>query len=182
MASEQSTGDRGIQEPLELNLDQDYAEVYAHLAARVASFDPAHNNAPGRGQLVKRIDIGYEYDQSAWVVVTFDTRPDAEPDGQWTLYWGNQIARPHWLEANEALRERVVSVLWDGTWTEIEPEYFDELGVMIGRMLLSVLLHARANGMFAALPKASDCTMGVENRRGVYAWPAYERHGKINRV
>ncbi len=42
----------------------------------------------------------------------FDTRPDAQPDGQWTLYiQGNELERPHWLAANEVMREDDLAVV-----------------------------------------------------------------------
>ena len=66
---------------MQLDLRRDFTEIYAFLVERVRTFDPASNYGPGDRGPVKRIDVGYEYDQSAWVAVVFDTRPSAEPDG-----------------------------------------------------------------------------------------------------
>jgi hypothetical protein len=172
---------------MQLGLRRDFEEIYAHLAHRVRAFDPAANNGPGDGGLVKRIDVGFESDQSAWVVVTFDARPDAEPDGQWTLYFaGNELKRPHWLEANEALREDDLAlVLPDGSRVEIPAVGFwagryRQLATALGGMRKGVLLRARADGLFAALPKAADCELGVEHFNGAYGWPVYEDRGVEN--
>lgn len=168
---------------MQLDLRRDYAEIYAHLVARVSSFDPVRNIGPGKGQTVKMIEVGYEYDQMAWVAVVFDTRPDAEPDGEWTLYAGNEFDRPHWLEANNLLFEHPISlVLWDGTNVDLLADDREEFGRILGRMLLSILLHAREDGVFTALPKTSDCELGVEHLNGVFGWPPYERRGELGRV
>lgn len=134
-----------------------------------------------------RVDVGYDTDQSAWVVVVFDTRPGAEPDGHWTLHIeGNKLPRPHWLEANEWLRESPLSlVLPDGTREEIPAVgpwgvRYGWLAVALGEMLRAVLLRVRADGVFVGLTKAADCELGVEHLNGAYGWPAYEDRGEEN--
>jgi hypothetical protein len=43
-----------------------------------------------------------------------------------------------------------------------------------------VLLKARADGVFAGLPKTARCELGVEEQEGTYGWPAYEERGRDN--
>jgi len=174
---------------MQLDLRQDFADIYAYVADRVRTFDPTNNNGPGDGSLVKRIDIGFESDQAAWVVLVFDTRPNAEPDGHWTFHFaGNMLERPNWLEANESLREDDLALMLpNGSLVEIPAVDFwatryRQLAAVLGEMLKAVLLRARADGAFAALPKAVDCELGVEHYHGAYGWPVYECRGEENRA
>jgi hypothetical protein len=169
-----------------LDLRQDFAEVLAYVADRVRSFDPKANNGPGKGKLVRRIDVGYQCDQSGWVALIFDTRPKAEPDGQWTLHLDedgshNLLERPQWLAAFESLEGKgLLVVLPDGTERRLRKGSFDKLTTILGDLLKGVLLKARADGIFAALPKAPRCELGVEENDGGYGWPVYEERGQEN--
>ena len=165
---------------MNLDLRRDFADIYAYIADRVRAFDPATNDGPGNGGLVKMIEVGFEYSQSAWVVIVFDTRPDAEPDGEWNSHIeGNELERPDWLAAGEAhIDGPITLVQLDGT--EVELPVGAELAESLGEMIKSVLLKARADGIFASLPKAADCELGVEHSEGAYGWPEYESRGQDN--
>jgi hypothetical protein len=165
---------------VQLDLRRDFADIYAYLADRVANFDPATNDGPGDPGPVKMIEVGYEYSQGGWVAVVFDTRSDAEPDGEWNSHIeGNVLERTHWQEAGEANCEGPITLIeLDGTET-ILPEG-TELAEPLGELVKAVLLKARANGEFAALPKAAGCELGVEHHEGAYGWPVYEDRGREN--
>ncbi len=46
---------------------------------------------------VKMIEFGFEFGQGNWVALVFDTRPDAEPDGEWTRDIDRiLLERPKW--------------------------------------------------------------------------------------
>jgi hypothetical protein len=172
---------------IQLDLRRDFAEISAYVAQRVRTFDPARNPGPGNGGPVKRVDVGYESDQAGWVAVVFDTRPNAEPDGQWTFCIPeNKLERPRWLEANEALREDDLAVvLPDGSQVEIPAvgqwgDRYEQLATVLGQTLRAVLLQARADGVFTPLPKAAGCELGVEHFNGAYGWPQYEARGEDN--
>jgi hypothetical protein len=47
-------------------------------------------------------------------------------------------------------------------------------------MVKGVVLKARANGVFAELPKAPGCELGIEHFGGAYGWPVYEKRGQEN--
>jgi hypothetical protein len=164
-----------------LDLRKDFADVYAFVADRVRSFDPATNDGPGDGGPVGRIDVGFGLYQSGWVCLVFDTRPDAEPDGEWNEHIaGNDLDRPRWAKACEALDgESLAVILPDGTRL-VPPAGGGGLAATLGDMLKGVLLKARADGVFAALPKAPRCELGVEEQDGDYGWPAYEERGQEN--
>jgi hypothetical protein len=70
-------------------------------------------------------------------------------------------------------------VLPDGT-RRVLPAEGGGLAAALGDMLREVLRKARADGVFAALPKAPQCELGVEEQEGNYGWPAYEERGQEN--
>ena len=165
---------------VKLDLRRDFADIYAHLVDRVRAFDPATNDGPGDPGPVKFIEIGFEYSQAGWVVVVFDTRPDAEPDGEWNSHIeAKAFERPEWLAAGEANMDGPITLVQlDGT-EAVLPEG-TELAEPLGELVKAVLLKARADGVFAGLPKASGCEWGVEHHDGAYGWPEYEARGQEN--
>lgn len=167
---------------MKLDLRRDFDDIYTYLVDRVRRFDPAKNDGPGDPGPVKMIEVGFEYSQAGWVAVVFDTRPNAGPDGEWNAHIaGNELERPHWLEIGEANQEEPVALIGlDGIET-ILPEC-TELADPLGEMIKAVLLKARADGVFAGLPKAHGCELGVEHSEGAYGWPEYEARGQDNYV
>src|SRR5262249_39221408 len=131
---------------------------------------------------VTRVDVGFGLYESGWVCVVFDTRPDAEPDGEWNEYIEETaLERPRWAKACEAVEEEPLSVvLPDGTRQELPTGAKGQLVAALGDRLRAVLLKARADGVFAGLPKAGRCELGVEEQEGSYGWPAYEERGEGN--
>jgi len=164
-----------------LDLRKDFNEIYAHLVERVRTFDPSTNAGPGGGSFpVHMIDFGFQCEQDGWVVLIFDTRPDAQPDGEWNSFIDeNLFERRHWQEALLALEDGSLDVLLpDGKPRKITGETeFADFVALFGDLLKDVLLKARADGVFKSLPKGTECHMGVEEQEGRYGWPAYENRG-----
>jgi hypothetical protein len=165
---------------VQLDLKRDFTEIYDYLAECVRCYDPAVGGGLGDPGPVKLIEVGYEYSQAGWVLAVFDTRPDAEPDGEWTsLIEGNEFNRPHWLAAGEANMDGPITLVgMDGVSTVL-PEG-TELAEPLGKLVKAVVIKARADGLFAALPKAAGCELGVEHFGGAYCWPEYESRGEEN--
>jgi len=165
-----------------LDLRKDFNEIYKHVVKRVRTFDPSKNAGPGEGSSpVHMIDVGFQCEQDGWVVLIFDTRPDAQPDGEWNSFIDkNLFRRQHWQEALLALEDGSVEVLLpDGKKRKITGETeFEDFVALFGDLLKGVLLKARADGVFKSLPKAEECHMGVEEQEGRYGWPAFEDRGK----
>jgi hypothetical protein len=167
---------------MRVDLHQDFKDIYSYVVRRVRAFDPATNRGPGDGESpVSQIDFGFQCDQAGWVALVFDTRPDAEPDGQWNAYIvDNTLERKSWRAACESLEMMPVDfVLHDGSRRRIlSADHEEEFIRVFGDLLKSVLLKARADGVFRSLPKAQVCHLGVEEMDGRYAWPRYEDRGK----
>lgn len=165
---------------MQLDLRRDFADVYDHLADRVRNFKPGGSDVLGKGKAVRIIEVGYEYAQSGWLVVVFDTRRNAESDGEWTsCIDGNELERPHWFEAGEC-EKPITLIHLDGTETKFPVDA--EPAEPLGEMIKAVLLKARDDGVFASLPKADGCELGIENFDGGYGWPDYEDRGRENFV
>ena len=163
-----------------LDLRRDFADIYSHLVDRVRGFKPSGGDVLGDPGPVKMVEVGFEYAQAGWLVVVFDTRPDAEPDGEWTaLIEGNELERPKWLAAGEInIDAPIALVRLDGSEVQLPPG--TELAEILGEMIKGVVLKARADGVFAGLPKAPGCELGIEHFEGAYGWPNYEQRGQEN--
>jgi hypothetical protein len=165
---------------VQLDLRRDFAEIYEYLADCVRRFDPAVGGGLGDPGPINMIEVGFEYSQAGWVVAVFDTREDAEPDGEWTsLIEGNEFERPNWLAAGEANMDGPITLVGLDGASKVLPEG-TELAESLGELVKAVLIKARADGMFAALPKAPGCELGVEHFEGAYGWPAYDARGQEN--
>ena len=130
------------------------------------------------------LTLGYQVSQAGWVALVFDTRPDAEPDGEWQSYIEeNRLEFPSWLEAVDALwddGELIELVLPNGKRKKLGED--DDLAEPIGEMLKGVLLLARKDKCFDDLPLAKKSSMGIEDHDGAYGWPDYDKRFKDGRL
>lgn len=165
-----------------LDLREDFADAYAFVAARVKSFDPATDPGPGKGKRVSRVDAGFGLYHSGWMCLVFDRRRSPEPDGEWNESIEDTVLeRPKWAGACVAVEDGPLTlVLPDGTRRELAAGDTGALVAALGDMLRAVLLKARDDGVFAELPRAARCELGVEEQEGTYGWPAYESRGTDN--
>jgi hypothetical protein len=110
---------------MKVDLRKDFKEIYSYIQDRVKTFDPAKNKGPGKANSpITEITVGFQCDQAGWIALVFDTRPKAEPDGEWNKYINKQnvFKRPHWQKAFEALEEESVEfTLPDGEKKTILP-------------------------------------------------------------
>jgi ankyrin repeat protein len=156
-------------------------KVREYIANRVREQNKESPDAP-----VKIIELGFDYSHGGFVALFFDTRPNAAPDGEWTVHIeGSELDIPQWNTAAEALGDMPVHLILPGGEKRTVPaddkEFNDEaFAALIGNMLKSVLLSARAEGVFAQLCKAVGCELAIEELEGHYAWPHYEDRGKEN--
>src|SRR3984957_3065687 len=120
-------------EEMNLDLRKDFADIYEYVKTRVASFGSAANIGPGGPGLIRMIDIGFQCDQAGWVSLIFDTRPDAEPDGEGTRYIaGNTNIFPgeHWHFVSEELEHYPVAIVTvDGSHSQLAIDAYDQLSV-----------------------------------------------------
>lgn len=161
----------------------------ADLRAALAKFVQRYAEAQGRASKefhppIARIDLLYSTGDGTatpFVMLNIDTRPNSEPDGVHTHPLFDFLEFADWGAAIRYLTERETSrisiVQADGELIECSLGEFER---HIGTMLVAVLKTARDQGLFAKLPKAPQCEMGVEDMGGGFGWPKYEERGSDN--
>lgn len=140
------------------------------------------------------LEIGYSCDQSGWIFIHADERPQHERDGQWTIKIDEDrcIDFGHWIEAIESSfeGEAFTVIKIDGTQfvvpaldedTEEQSEDADDpFTAAIGEMILAVLMNAKSDGMFTPLKTFGDVQLDIEDFNGGWGWPEYDDLGKTN--
>lgn len=149
-----------------VDLREDAADVRAMLECRTVEF---LSKRPG--ETVSGIELGYSYHQG-WVVAFFDTRPEHEIDGEWTVFDERDLLyRPHWQAAAAAMRRGVTFILPDGRRFDAPSGVSEgDFAGLYGQMLADVLVAAEAQGAFAALPQRQPCQLDVEEFDGAWSW------------
>ncbi len=158
-----------------LNLYKDLEDVLDYIKTQVQKFLQEAETVDGVADRVYRIEGGYEYSQCGWVMIYFDTRPGASPDGQWTRFIDkHRIERIHWRKASSANMRGPVSVVdHEGKEHLISEGSEIDISRAIGLMLKSALLRARDQGILLQLSLAPTCALGVEDFDGHFGWPTY---------
>lgn len=168
----------------ELNLKKDSETIYKYIIQRIRNYSSCVNVGPGKPENpISQISLGFQLEQSCWVALIFDTRPNSEPDGKWTLYIKeNAIEFGDWLRAIESLAEYKIPIMI--TCSDDSKKYFNinadlyEIANCFGNMLRDILIRLRNEGAFNCLPIGHRCIMGVEELCGYYGWPTYENRLK----
>jgi hypothetical protein len=138
-----------------------------------------------RPQRVSRIDFGFEFGQGNELWLVFDTRIDAEPDGEWTLQLDKvaPLKRPKWPIWHKLPdKEEVFFIDLKGVKKNVMKNPDTKICKIVGDAMKHALLMARDQGFFKPLPKSRNCELGVENMEGFYGWPKYEDRGQENLV
>ncbi len=162
---------------MDLDFQQDAADVYAYVASRASAYTPTGDRGPGGAGPVRMVYAGYNFDQSGWFALVFDRRPDAGHDGEWTLYLdGNMLDRPGWVTARERNEEQPIRVRGEEGLVRELPAG-SEFGPLIGRMLVGVLQLAERDGVFARLPRADEFKLGLEEFNGSLGWDSQTGYG-----
>ncbi len=155
------------------------------IAIRTFLKDAVRDYSAKQHPAVTRIDLAFslgDSESTLWVHLHLDTKAGGEPDGDPTHRDLAQLERQSWLAAVQAVcnDELVAVVKLDGKTQECDA---GALGQQVGVFLVSMLQEARAAGIFAGLPKARRCELGVEDpTTGEFGWPNYDDRGKENLV
>lgn len=168
---------------MELDLRKCSKVIQEHIVQRVRDYPKCANEGPGEAEdPVTQITIGYQFDQSGWLALVFDTRAGATPDGEWNSFI-EQNAREfdEWYEAFHDLGENGSPsriTLPDGSRRTLRKDTsVEQFAECLGTMIRDVLISARDKGDLAALPLAPQCTIVVEEQDGYYGWSNRETAG-----
>jgi hypothetical protein len=174
--------------PVAIDLRKDAVDIQRMLAEAVGRYTARHMGSATAKKYppVSRIHLVFSLGDSRstpWVHLDFDTKPGSEPDGDPTHPHFVKLARKGWHPAVKAVchDEEAKVTQTNGKTIKCGDA---ELTETIAEFLVDSLLEARAKGVFADLPKAARCELGVEDIGGgkFGGWPAYEDRGKKNLV
>ncbi|HBE69084.1 MAG TPA: hypothetical protein DDW52_13120 [Planctomycetaceae bacterium] len=174
---------------MKLDLQKDSVKLRKYIEKRIRDYPVYENLGPGEDDdPIGLITLGYYAAQGGYANLVFDTRKDAEVDGEWTVHIDNETNTcpfPKWTVACEALcDEKTVEVTkHDGTQITLQ-NYEDEDAVqaVFGEMLASVLTELRDDGTLAKLPLTPTAYMVVEEFDGLYFFPDYDTRKTAGRI
>jgi hypothetical protein len=166
---------------MKLDLQKDSVKLRKYIEKRICDYPSCENLGPGDDEdPIGLITLGYYAEQGGYANLIFDTRKDAEVDGEWTIHVDNETNTcpfPNWTVACETLGDgKPVSVIkHDGTKITLN-DYEDAEAVqaVFGDMLVHVLTELRDDRTLSKLPLTSAAFMVVEEFDGRYFFPDYE--------
>lgn len=161
---------------MKLDLKKDHARLVKHVKQRIKDYPVYINMGPGADEdPIRLVTFGYEYAQGGWVCLVFDTRPNAEVDGQWTLYVEEALDFSHWYEAISALSDGtpLTITLPNGKKKTLKECDDNVISPILGMMLASVL--KKETKSLSKLPLAADYRMNVEDFMGTFGHTVGEK-------
>lgn len=140
---------------------------------RIANFNASSNPSPrGGGDAIHQVVIGYEFEQTGWVCIVFDMRPNATLDGEWTqVIDETKIDFKHWAEAFWDADDEPFDVIFPDGYTESSQNIeCDEFSNAIGESLRDLLTELVQNDGKTPLPLSMQCTFAIEDFNGHFGW------------
>jgi hypothetical protein len=170
--------------PVKIDLRKDMVDVRHMLevavdryAARSAARASAKRHPPVT--LIELIFSLADGRATPWVHLCLDTAVELE-GGTYTHPDFAKLLRKRWLPAVQAVCDggKAGVIMPDGKKATVGG---NKLLQVIGQFLASCLLLAKKDGIFADLPHARRCQLGVEDpTTGEFGWPKYADRGKKN--
>lgn len=174
---------------MKLDLQADQRKLRRYIEKRIRDYPVYVNLGPGEDDdPIGLITVGFYAEQGGYVNLVFDTRPDADSDGEWTVHLNNDtntLPFPKWLSAYDALSDgKPVSIVrHDGSTATLQDSDGDEgVNRVFGEMILDLMLKLRDDGTLAKLPLAPKAFMLIEEFDGRYGWPDYKNRRKLGRI
>lgn len=175
---------------MKIDLRKDQKTVRKYIEKRIQDFPVCENIGPGKDEdPIRLITLGFYAEQGGYVNLVFDTRPEADVDGEWTGHIDNETNTCHfakWFDCYMAVceSEDVTIIKHDGESVQIKDnEISDEdLNLLFGEMLLATMQELCTDGSLTKLPIAKNAVFVVEEFDGRYFWPTYETRKSAGRI
>jgi hypothetical protein len=91
---------------MQLNLQTDRKKIRRYVEQRIRDYPDYVNEGPGDDEApISLITAAYYAAQSGYFILVFDTRPNADPDGEWTLHHAEttMLNFPKWATVYDAV-------------------------------------------------------------------------------
>lgn len=174
---------------MKLNLQKDGQKLRRFIQERIADYPVYVNLGPGNDEdPITLITFGYYIFQTGYFAMVFDTRPDADSDGKWTLHIENEtnvLQFPKWCKAFEALCDgsKVDVVLPDGSERTLDDtEDNESVTKLFGTMILDIIQGLQRKHAFDGLPLAPKAFFIIEEFDGTWGWPDYKKRKTLGRI
>lgn len=173
---------------MKIDLAQDQAKIRRYILQRVKDYPEYVNNGPGKDEApIQLVTVGYYLEQTGYVAVVFDTRPDADTDGEWTGHLDEgttMLLFPKWPKliddwASDKPSEMKIP---SGKTVKVtaKSHTHEAIAKLFGEMLRDTMLALRDAGELAGLPLAKDAFLSVEEFDGHWGWPStYEKRKQV---
>ena len=173
---------------MKLNLKRDLDEIGKFIRERVSLYDEYENIGPGEDEdPIRLITVGFHVEQNAFVCVIFDTRPNADVDGEWTMFQeeDNLVYMPAWEEAFENLCDKgtVTVSLKNGKSKKLDTNDDNHsVAKFFGEQILKLVMEFNDADGFETLPLAKNAFLSIEEYGGRWGWPEYKHRKKLGRI
>ncbi|MCC9600552.1 hypothetical protein LOC67_08265 [Stieleria sp. JC731] len=174
---------------MKLNLKKDRVTLRKYIEKRIRDYPVYENLGPGDDEAaIALLTVGYYAAQGGYVNLVFDTREQAEVDGEWTVHIDNETSTcpfPKWNAACEAIYEGNAVVVTKHDGTEVKfPDADDEetIQAVFGDMIVDLITELRDDGTLSKLPLAPNAFMVVEEFDGQFLFPTYETRKTAGRI
>ena len=174
---------------MKLDLQKDAQRIRRFIEKRVRDYPVYVNLGPGNdADPISLITLGYYLEQTGYFALVFDTRSDADNDGQWTLHIENEVnvlPFPKWCAAFEKLCDggQVDVTLPNGEIRTLDnSDDNDTVAQMFGEIIRETMLSLREAGRFDKLPLSPNAFFSIEEFDGHWGWPSYEKRKTLGRL
>lgn len=174
---------------MKIDLQKDAQKIRRYIEKRIRDYPNYENLGPGDdSDPIALITVGYYLEQAGNVTLVFDTRPNADHDGEWTGYIANEVnvlPFPKWQAAFEKLCEggTVVVTLPNGNLRTLDDSDDNEsVAKVFGEMIQEILVSLRDAGAFEKLPLSPKAFFVIEEFEGQWGWPSYAKRKTLGRL
>ncbi len=164
---------------MKVDLVKDQKKIRRYILQRIQEYAIYENDGPGEDDaLIQLVTLGYYLEQTGYFALVFDTRPDANIDGEWTVHINEETTMlhfPKWCSLIDAWYANKPSelVLLDGTSLRVDQKTHTHgsIAQVIGEMLRDTMIQLRDDGSLEPLPLADDAFLSVEEFDDHWGWP-----------
>ena len=172
---------------MKLDLAKDQRKIRRYIKQRIKEYPVYVNNGPGDDEdQIQLVTMGYYLEQTGYFALVFDTRPDADSDGEWTLYIDDGVTMlhfPKWCSMLEAWYEGtpIDLVLPNGKSRRVtrKSHTHETIAQIFGEMLRDTMISLRDEGALASLPLSDDAFLIVDEFDGHWSWPETYKARKL---